>query len=264
MKKFKNKYRISSTRLQSWDYRNKGAYFITICTANRNHFFGDVENGEMQLNEIGQLADKFWKEIPDHFPFVKLGNFVIMPDHTHGILIIDKPVEDTPKLGVSTDLSGSISTDPSQPSTTDPSQPSTTDPSQPSTTDPSQPSTTDPSQPSTTDLSGSISTDPSQPSTTDPSQPSSIDPSGPISKDSSPSKKTNGGKNEKWKSGSIGVIINQYKRAVTIKARKINPKFEWQSRFHDHIIRNSTAFERIQNYIENNPVKWGEDKSKGK
>ena len=216
MKKFKNKYRISSTRLQSWDYRNKGAYFITICTANRNHFFGDVENGEMQLNEIGQLADKFWKEIPDHFPFVKLGNFVIMPDHTHGILIIDKPVEDTPKLGVSTDLSGSISTDPSQPSTTDPSQPS------------------------------------------------SIDPSGPISKDSSPSKKTNGGKNEKWKSGSIGVIINQYKRAVTIKARKINPKFEWQSRFHDHIIRNSTAFERIQNYIENNPVKWGEDKSKGK
>lgn len=162
----------------------------------------------MQLNEIGQLADKFWKEIPDHFPFVKLGNFVIMPDHTHGILIIDKPVEDTPKLGVSTDLSGSISTDPSQPST--------------------------------------------------------IDPSGPISKDSSPSKKTNGGKNEKWKSGSIGVIINQYKRAVTIKARKINPKFEWQSRFHDHIIRNSTAFERIQNYIENNPVKWGEDKSKGK
>ena len=88
--KFRNKYRIPSARLQSWDYSNNGAYFITICTQNRNHFFGKIINQEMQLSEIGKLAQKYWLEIPEHFPFVALGNFVMMPNHFHGILIIDK------------------------------------------------------------------------------------------------------------------------------------------------------------------------------
>ena len=102
MDKFKNKYRISSARLQSWDYSANGAYFITICTENREHFFGeivDTPNVEtrliaslpiMQLNKLGQMAEKYWLEIPNHFPFVELGNFVVMPNHIHGILIIDK------------------------------------------------------------------------------------------------------------------------------------------------------------------------------
>lgn len=88
--KFKNKYRISSARLQTWDYSNNGAYFITICTQNRHHFFGNINNGIMQLSEIGKLAEQFWYEIPNHFPMVELGNFVVMPNHVHGILIIDK------------------------------------------------------------------------------------------------------------------------------------------------------------------------------
>ena len=65
--KYKNKYRITSTRLKNWDYRNNGAYFITICTASRKHFFGEiVVNGtskEMNLSEVGMLAEKYWKEI---------------------------------------------------------------------------------------------------------------------------------------------------------------------------------------------------------
>jgi putative transposase len=92
--KFQNKYRIPSTRLKNWDYGKNGAYFITICTGNREHFFGKivtVDNvNEMRLNEIGKLADNFWAEIPKHFPFVELGNYVVMPNHVHGILIIDK------------------------------------------------------------------------------------------------------------------------------------------------------------------------------
>ncbi len=88
--KFKNKYRIPSARLQSWDYGNNGSYFITICTKNREHFFGEILNEEMHLNEIGKMADKYWKEIPIHFPFIELGNYVVMPNHVHGILIIDK------------------------------------------------------------------------------------------------------------------------------------------------------------------------------
>lgn len=93
MDKFQNKYRIASARLQNWDYGSNGSYFITICTQNREHFFGDIADGIMHLNEIGRLAEKFWLEIPDHFPFIELGNFVVMPNHTHGILIINKGVK---------------------------------------------------------------------------------------------------------------------------------------------------------------------------
>ena len=56
--KFQNKYRIPSARLQMWDYSNNGAYFITICTQNRHHFFGQIQNQKMQLSEIGKLAEK--------------------------------------------------------------------------------------------------------------------------------------------------------------------------------------------------------------
>ncbi|MGB0870738.1 MAG: transposase [Flavobacteriales bacterium] len=88
--KFKNKYRIKSIRLPHWDYRNNGMYFITICTKNRLYFFGNVKNGHVHLNEIGKLAYQYWNEIPEHFSFVKLGEFVVMPNHVHGILIVDK------------------------------------------------------------------------------------------------------------------------------------------------------------------------------
>ena len=64
----------------------------------------------------------------------------------------------------------------------------------------------------------------------------------------------------KWKPGILGSIINQYKRICTIHARKINPGFAWQSRFHDHIIRNHESFIGISNYIINNPVNWQDDK----
>jgi REP element-mobilizing transposase RayT len=90
LKKFKNKYRIPSARMASWDYGSNAPYFITICTANRKHFFGEIINGNMHLNEIGRLAQEFWQDIPKYSPFITLANFVIMPNHTHGILIIDK------------------------------------------------------------------------------------------------------------------------------------------------------------------------------
>jgi putative transposase len=88
--KFKNKYRIPSARLQNWDYGSNGAYFITICTQNRQHLFGEIVEMQFIASEIGKLAHQYWLEIPIHFPFVELGNFVVMPNHTHGILIIDK------------------------------------------------------------------------------------------------------------------------------------------------------------------------------
>ena len=87
--KFKNKYRIPSARLNNWDYRWVGVYFITICTDNREHYFGEIKNGKMHLSNLGVIADIFWHDIPVRKPFVKLGEYVIMPNHMHGILIID-------------------------------------------------------------------------------------------------------------------------------------------------------------------------------
>ncbi len=88
MEKFKGKYRIKSNRAEFWDYSANGLYFITIVTQNREYFFGDVINKKMQLSEIGKIAKKYWFEIPKHFPFVKLGAFVVMPNHVHGIIEI--------------------------------------------------------------------------------------------------------------------------------------------------------------------------------
>jgi putative transposase len=89
MDKFKNKYRIPSARLPNWDYANDGAYFITICTANRQHFFGECVNGKMALTTAGIIVQGLWYDIPNHSPTVELGEFVVMPNHIHGILILD-------------------------------------------------------------------------------------------------------------------------------------------------------------------------------
>ncbi len=86
---FKNKYRIESARLKGWDYSSPGAYFVTIITKNRVCCFGDVENGFMHLNELGKIAKQCFEKIPEHFPFVSVDVFVIMPNHVHGIIIIN-------------------------------------------------------------------------------------------------------------------------------------------------------------------------------
>ena len=89
-KLFNNKYRIPSARLPHWDYAADGAYFITICTQNRVPFFGECKDGKMTLSTVGAIVQGFWYEIPKHFPFVHLGEFVVMPNHIHGIIVLDK------------------------------------------------------------------------------------------------------------------------------------------------------------------------------
>lgn len=193
MKKYNNKYRIESVRLKNWDYRNNGAYFITINTGNRKHFFGEIINSEMQLSPIGEYAENFWMEIPKHFPFVELGNFVIMPNHTHGILIINNP---NPVISLHcNEINKSLQCN---------------------------------------EIDKSLQCNDST--------------GNQYFSDISP------------KSGSISTIIRSYKSVVSKHARLLNPEFNWQPKFHDHVIRNSESFERIQNYIENNPSNWKEDK----
>src|SRR4051812_17546309 len=90
MSKFKNKYRNESTRAQFWDYSWAGAYFVTITTSNMECFFGDVINSKMVHNSIGQIAVEEWLKTPGIRPDMnlELGEFVVMPNHFHGIVSI--------------------------------------------------------------------------------------------------------------------------------------------------------------------------------
>lgn len=77
-----------SIRLKGYDYSQSGWYFITLCTKNREMFFGDVADGEMILNDAGIIVKKCWSDIPGHYPNVCLDDFVVMPNHAHGVINI--------------------------------------------------------------------------------------------------------------------------------------------------------------------------------
>ena len=85
---FHDRFRVSSARADWHDY-NGGAYFVTICTQNREHFFGEIENGTMVLSEIGKYANQNISEIPQHNPYAEILLWVVMPDHIHMIVIIN-------------------------------------------------------------------------------------------------------------------------------------------------------------------------------
>jgi putative transposase len=82
-----------SLRLKEYDYSHPGEYFITICSYDHVCAFGEIIQGEMRLNEVGKIAEKYWIEIPRHFANANLDEFIVMPNHLHGILIINERVE---------------------------------------------------------------------------------------------------------------------------------------------------------------------------
>lgn len=75
-----------SIRLKGYDYSKAGLYFITICCQDRACLFGDVVRGEMILNDAGKMANECWLNIPKHFPNAVLHEYIIMPNHIHGII----------------------------------------------------------------------------------------------------------------------------------------------------------------------------------
>lgn len=170
MKKGRYRYRVS-IRMQKWDYAWDAAYFITICTKDRKHYFGEVVNGEMYLSNTGVLADVFWFETKNHSKNIELGSFVVMPDHVHGIIILKDNEE-------------------------------------------------------------FVKRDPTDERT--------------------PGERRfrNQGCN------TISSIVGSYKSAVTKHANRLGYVFGWQSRFYDTIIRNDVAYQRISDYIANNPKTW--------
>ena len=92
---YQGKYRIESTRLPGWDYSQSAYYFVTICCKDRISFFGQVTNGIMQRSAIGAIVAEEWQHTEQIRPNVTLDEWIMMPNHLHGIIILrqDKTVE---------------------------------------------------------------------------------------------------------------------------------------------------------------------------
>ncbi len=181
MDRFNDRYRVASARLSSWNYSWNAAYFVTICTKDRECYFGQIDNQILRLNSLGIMAGHCWNQIPHHFPFVKLGQFIVMPNHVHGIIVIDKNSPSVETQYFASDCA--------------------------------------------------------------------------ISKTQDQQSKNKFGP----QSGNLASVIRGFKIGVTKAARELNKTFFWQSRFHDHIIRDGDSWNRIADYIENNPTIWDQD-----
>ncbi len=228
--KFQDIYRIPSARADWWDYGNSAAYFVTICTAGREHYFGEIipvetrliasphtadSKLEMQLTVLGQIAHQNWLEIPSHFPFIKLDVFVVMPNHVHGILVIDKP--NNPGRDAIHRVSDK--------------NPRHTD-------EPEVINRLDTEiQFDAINLSDAINR---------------------VSTGKCPGGIT--GKNNPMLSDNLSRAIRWYKGKTTFQCRSVHADFAWQTRFHDHIIRDEKEYWKIREYILNNPKRWDEDK----
>ena len=194
--KFQNKYRIPSARLSTWDYSANGSYFITVCTALREHFFGEIIGSQIQLSNIGAMANKCWTEIPDHFPFFYLDVSSIMPNHLHGIVFIENPYGNYPGLFDMANTGYAVETRHA------------------------------------------------------------------LSLPSRPGERPVQSKHPRFRNQgkqTISSMIGSFKSALTKFCNENELRFGWQSRFHDHIIRNKQEFYAIRNYIINNPRNWRQD-----
>jgi len=77
-----------SIRLKGYEYSQAGAYFVTVCTQNRECLLGEIVDGEMRLNDAGRMIQRIWHEIPVHYSGVEVDAFVVMPNHIHGVVIL--------------------------------------------------------------------------------------------------------------------------------------------------------------------------------
>ncbi len=79
----------TSIRLKDYDYSQPGAYFITLVTIGRDNLFGQINEGEMKSNRYGEIVQKTWSNLSHHYSHISLDGFVIMPNHVHGIIVIN-------------------------------------------------------------------------------------------------------------------------------------------------------------------------------
>jgi REP element-mobilizing transposase RayT len=85
-----HKHHRRSIRLKGYDYSQAGGYFVTICTEDRECLFGEIIDGEMNLSDLGRLIEQCWRDLPQRFPWVSIDEFVVMPNHVHGVIWINR------------------------------------------------------------------------------------------------------------------------------------------------------------------------------
>lgn len=193
---FKNKYRIPSARLEGWDYSRNAMYFVTICTKERTHSFGEITGGKITLSDTGKLCEEYLYKIPVFSPFVLIDEAMIMPNHLHVIFVIDNVVDGDEETSPETFAQERFPKETFFQETFFPT---------------------------------SLQSEQFH---------SSISP----------------------KSGSLSTIIRSFKGAVKKDSKPFDPSFEWQTRFHDHIIRNQNSYWNIKKYIQRNVDNWKDDR----
>lgn len=227
---FQKKYRIPSSRLQTYDYGSQGMYFVTICTKFMQHFFGKIitdtqtKKAKLEATEIGKIPETEWYKSLKIRPDMNLDidEFIMMPNHIHGIIIIGNNEYN------SGDNFSELNSDLN------------------SKSDLNSDSNLYLHLHSNSHLHPHLHSNSHLHSSRDAMHRVSTQS---ISKNAFAPQSKN-----------LASIMRGYKSAVTTYARKNNIKFEWHVRYHDHIIRNEEEYLRISNYIRNNPSKWLDDK----
>jgi len=211
-----NRPRRRAMRLPGYDYTQPGAYFVTICVQNRKCLFGTITDQEMQLNEIGQIVIDCWNHIPQHFPSVELYEYVVMPNHMHGIIAwgIPKPEDPHPPTTV-----GARSPRPSQ--TAAPFE---------NTKNVGARSP----RPSNNNVRNVGARSP-RPSNNNPNR---------VNETPAPSL----GKIIAYFKYQSTKRINQHYNTPGMRL--------WQKNYHDHIVRDDPNLQRLREYIQINPMKW--------
>ncbi|WP_157850594.1 transposase [Chloracidobacterium thermophilum] len=234
-----------SIRLRGYDYSQAGAYFVTICTRNRACLFGEVVDGTVQLNPLGEIVQQTWHNLPNHVAGIRLDTFVVMPNHVHGIIMID---DDTGAKTMGAD--GVVGTDGvgahggvgagSEPAPTH--QPAPTIEPTPTHQPTPTTETKNPTATLTSTITPATETAPIIEATTPgPAAMSAV----------------------RLKRQGLPEIIRQFK---TFSARRINehqgtPGIAiWQRNYYEHIIRNREALHRIRQYVLDNPRRWASDR----
>ena len=222
-------------RLQGYDYSRPGLYFITICTQHREVLFGDVVDGRMVLNAGGRIAQTCWLDIPNHFPHAILDEFVIMPNHVHGIIMITE-LNGNDGGGGET---GAKNISPHQ------EQKQSSD------------NNISPHQGSSIPNTGAKDISPHQEQKQ--SSDNNISPHQEQKQSSDNNISTHQG--FRSPSGTIGSMIRGFKIGVTKWFRQNTGIYTvWQRNYYENIVHSEKSLIRIRKYIIANPLKWQADR----
>lgn len=226
---FNEKYRIPSARANWWEYGG-GCYHVTIQTKNAIHYFGHIihnpqtHQNEMIFSELGKFVNSGIPKIMDHYGYVNIMNHVVMPNHIHILIMIDTRGGDIELNNNNHQLCRDVPRNVSTHNCDEIPSPSAGE------------------TPSLT-----VSSADEKPSSSVSETPSSLHHDRRTSElMSSISPKT----------GSLSLVIRQFKQSVTIYAKQHHIPFAWQPRFYESVITKQYVFERVWQYIDNNVAKW--------